>query len=131
VNEPIWIRENEALALHQMQIRLFGGSAGVRDSGLLASALARPKNSFAYAESSTAMHDLAAGYAYGISANHPFIDGNKRVAMHTAFLFLEFNGIRITATQEDAYLTIHALAAGDLTEEQLAAWFVGNTAPRP
>lgn len=113
-----------------MQIRLFGGSDGVRDKGLLQSALARPLNLFAYAERPVTMAELAASYAFGISSNHPFIDGNKRVAMHVAFVFLEYNGVRVTASQEDAYLTILALAAGDLSEASLTQWFAANTAPR-
>ena len=113
-----------------MQIALFGGTLGVRDHGLLESALARPKNLFVYSDPAPNMCALAAAYAFGISSNHPFLDGNKRVAMHVAFVFLEFNGLRITATQEDAYLTILGLAAGEISEEQLAAWFERNTQPR-
>lgn len=76
------------------------------------------------------MARLAAAYAVGISSNHPFVDGNKRTAMQVAFVFLEFNGFPVTATQEDAYLTILGLAAGEVTEDQLAQWFERNTAPR-
>lgn len=76
------------------------------------------------------MARLAAAYAVGISSNHPFVDGNKRTAMQVAFVFLEFNGFSVTATQEDAYLTILGLAAGEVTEDQLAQWFERNTAPR-
>jgi death on curing protein len=130
VKTPVWIRTIEAYALHEQQITLFGGSSGVRDHGLLESALARPVNIHAYSDPAPGMCTLAAAYAAGISSNHPFLDGNKRVAMHVAFLFLEFNGVRVTASQEDAYLTILGLAAGEISEEQLAAWFERNTNPK-
>jgi death-on-curing protein len=123
VKEPVWIRKIEALAFHSQQIALFGGSDGVRDRGLLESALARPQNLFAYAETAVTMADLAASYAFGIARNHPFVDGNKRTAMQVAFVFLEFNDFPVTATQEDAYLTFLSLAAGEIKEDQLALWF--------
>jgi death-on-curing protein len=129
VKEPIWIREVEALAFHAQQIAHFGGSDGLRDRGL-DSALARPKNLFAYAERVLTMADLAAAYAVGISSNHPFIDGNKRTAMQVAFVFLEFNGFPVTASQEDACLTFLSLAAGEITEPELALWFAKHTAVR-
>ena len=130
MKEPVWIREIEAFAFHSQQIALFGGSDGVRDRGLLDSALARPKNLFAYSETDVTMADLAAAYALGISSNHPFVDGNKRTAMQVAFVFLEFNGHAVIATQEDAYLTFLRLAAGEISEEHLAEWFERNTAAR-
>ena len=99
MKEPVWIREIEALAFHAQQIALFGGAGGVRDRGLLDSALSRPKNLFAYAERALTMVDLAAAYAVGISGNHPFVDGNKRTAMQVAFVFLEFNGFPVIASQ--------------------------------
>jgi death-on-curing protein len=127
VKEPIWIREVEALAFHAQQIALFGGSDGIRDRGLLDSALARPKNLFAYSDAALTMPDLAAAYAVGISSNHPFIDGNKRTAMEVAFVFLEFNGFPVSATQEDAYVTFLSLAAGEITESELAIWLAEHT----
>jgi death on curing protein len=129
VKEPVWIREIEAFAFHTQQIALFGGSDGVRDRGLLDSALARPKNLFAYAERALTMADLAAAYAFGICSNHPFVDGNKRTAMEVAFVFLEFNGMAITASQEEACVTFLRLATGEITEPELALWFAENTAP--
>jgi death-on-curing protein len=123
VKEPVWIREIDALAFHAQQIILFGGLDGVRDQGLLESALARPKNLFAYAGRALTMADLAAAYAYGISSNHPFVDGNKRTAMQVSFVFLEFNGFPVTASQEEACLTFLALAAGEIGETELALWF--------
>jgi death-on-curing protein len=130
VKEPVWIRTIEALTFHAQQISLFGGSDGVRDRGLLEFALARPKNLFAYADRALTMADLAAAYAVGISSDHPFVDGNKRTAMQVAFVFLEFNGISITATQEDACLTFLNLAAGEITEAELALWFTNHTTVR-
>ena len=129
MKEPVWIREIEALAFHAQLIALFGGSDGVRDRGLLNSALARPKNLFAYAERELTMAELAAAYAAGISNNHPFVDGNKRTAMQVAFVFLEFNGFPVTASQEEACLTFLSLAAGEISEQLLAQWFEHNTTP--
>ena len=128
MKEPVWIREIEVLAFHTQQIALFGGSDGVRDRGLLDSALARPKNLFAYAEHTVTLAELAAVYAVGISSNHPFVDGNKRTAMQAAFVFLEFNGFPVTASQEEACLTFLSLAAGEITEEELALWLAEHTA---
>ena len=130
MKEPIWIDSTDALILHDRQLTRHGGSTGIRDHGLLESALARPKNHWAYAESAPGLAVLAAAYASGISSNHPFIDGNKRTALVVAFTFLDVNGLEVTATQEDAYLTILGLAAGEISEEQLAAWFERNTSPR-
>jgi death-on-curing protein len=127
VKEPVWIRTIEALAFHSQQIALFGGSDGVRDAGLLDSALARPRNLFAYSETAVTMADLAAAYAFGISSNHPFIDGNKRTAMQVSFVFSEFNGFPVTASQEDACLTFLRLAAGEIVESELALWFAEHT----
>jgi death-on-curing protein len=123
VKEPVWIREIEALAFHAQQIATFGGSDGVRDRGLLDSALARPKNLFAYADHPPSMAELAAAYGFGISSNHPFVDGNKRTAMQVAFVFLEFNGYPVNASQEDACLTFLRLAAGEISEAELVVWF--------
>lgn len=128
MKEPVWIREIEALAFHAQQIALFGGSEGLRDSALLNSALARPKNLFAYSEKPVALTEWAASYAFGISSNHPFLDGNKRTAMQVAFVFLEFNGLRVTASQEEACSIFLGLAAGEITEKQLTAWFDRNAA---
>ena len=127
MKEPVWIREIDALAFHAQQISLFGGLDGVRDRGLLDSALARPKNLFAYAEKALTMADLVAAYSFGISSNHPFVDGNKRTAMQVAFVFLEFNGYPVTASQEEACITFLSLAAGEISEAELALWFAEHT----
>lgn len=128
--EPIWIRLDAVLAMHEEALTLHGGPSGVRDMGLLESALARPKNLFAYAEQSPSLAQFAASYARGIVANHPFVDGNKRTAFIVALTFLLRNGFVVTATKEDRVLTFWGLAAGGISEEQLAAWFERNTAPR-
>lgn len=130
MKEPVWIRLNEALILHAKQIALFGGSEGIRDLELLESALARPRNCFAYAETPIEMADLAAAYAFGLAMNHPFVDGNKRTAMHIAFVFLEFNGVAVIASQKEACRMFQNLAAGKATEDQLTEWFRQNTATR-
>lgn len=128
--EPIWIRLDAVLAMHEEALAEHGGPSGVRDMGLLESALARPKNLFAYAEHSPSLAQLAASYAKGIVANHPFVDGNKRAAFLVSLTFLLRNGFVVTAPKEDRVLTFWHLADGTLSEEQLAAWFERNTAPR-
>jgi death-on-curing protein len=120
----------DAVIAHDLELAAHGGSTGIRDQGLLESALARPKNIWAYADSPPSLPRLAAAYAFGISSNHPFVDGNKRTALVVSFAFLDVNGLEVMATQEDAYLTILGLAAGEITEDQLAAWFEHNTASR-
>lgn len=127
MKEPIWIDAIDAAIMHDRELAMHGGSTGVRDSGLLESALARPKNHWSYADSEPSLAVLAAALAFGISSNHPFVDGNKRTALVASFTFLDVNGLEVTATQEDAYLTILGLAAGEISEEQLADWFERNT----
>lgn len=120
----------DAVIAHDLELAAHGGSAGVRDAGLQESALARPKNIWAYAESPPSFAVLAAAYAFGVSSNHAFVDGNKRTALVVSFAFLEVNGLEVTSGQEDAYKIILGLAAGEITEDQLAQWFEQNTAPR-
>ena len=126
---PVWIEKRVVLAYHDMQLAEHGGSTGVRDEGLLESALARPQNVAAYADDVPALYRLAAAYAFGIARNHPFVDGNKRTAFVTAIAFLERNGVAFAASQQEAYLTFYDLAAGKLSEEELTAWFEKNSAP--
>jgi death-on-curing protein len=128
--EPIWMDLLDAVVMHDMELAAHGGSEGMRDRGMLESALGRPRNQWLYAEGPISMTQLAAAYAFGISSNHPFVDGNKRTALVVSFAFLEVNGISVIAKQEDAYNTILALAAGELSEEQLALWFENNTQSR-
>ena len=120
----------DAVVAHDLQLAAHGGSTGIRDAGLLESALAKPKNILAYAESTPSLATLAAAYAFGISTNHPFVDGNKRTALVVSFAFLDVNGLEVTATQEEAFLTFLSLAAGELTEAEMALWFAENTVAR-
>lgn len=122
MNEPIWIDKPEVLVAHSRQLAEHGGSDGIRDETLLDSALAKPRNVFAYAESPT-LTTLAASYAFGIARNHAFIDGNKRTALVVSEGFLRLNGLRIVAPPEEKYLAFLHLAEGSLTEEELTAWF--------
>jgi death-on-curing protein len=120
----------DAVIAHDLELAAHGGAAGIRDAGLLESALARPRNIWASADSTPTLAVPGAAYAFGISSNHPFVDGNKRTALVVSFAFLDVNGLEVTASQEDAFLTILGLAAGEITEDQLAQWFQSNTAPR-
>jgi death on curing protein len=122
VEEPRWISKRAVLALHSEQLAEHGGSDGIRDESLLDSALAKPQNVFAYAESPS-VFTLAASYAFGIARNHAFIDGNKRTALVVSILFLNRNGWDIEAPREEVYYTFLNLAAGSVSEEELAAWF--------
>jgi death on curing protein len=128
--EPIWIRLDVVLAMHEEALTLHGGPSGVRDMGLLESALARPKNLFAYAEQSPSLAQFAACYAKGIVANHPFVDGNKRTAFVVALTFLHRNGFVVTASKEDRVLTFWSLAAGEISAAELGVWSEHNTQPR-
>lgn len=118
--EPVWIVRDVVLAVHDEQLAEHGGQPGVRDMGLLESALARPRNQYAYGETSIAR--LAASYAFGLSRNHPFLDGNKRTSLVVAELFLALNGLELAVSDAECVTTFLALAAGDLTEEELAGW---------
>jgi death-on-curing protein len=130
MNEPIWIRQDTALRIQEEELMLHGGPEGVRDLGLLESALARPINLFAYSGQGISLAQLAASYAKGIITNHPFVDGNKRTAFTVSVTFLKLNGLKLTATKEDRVLTFWGLAAGEITEEQLSLWFERNMTPR-
>ena len=116
-----WLRFDTVLAIHSEQIAEHGGGDGVRDRGLLESALARPQNIHAY-EPDADMARLAAAYGFGIAKNHPFVDGNKRTALVATRTFLLLNGCRLTATLVDKYTTFLALASGDMSESELADW---------
>jgi death on curing protein len=120
MNEPVWLRLEAILAAHDEQLTEHGGGAGIRDRGLLESALARPLNLYAYGEPS--LPRLAAAYAFGIARNHPFVDGNKRSALVAAELFLALNGVDLVADDVEVVQTFLALAAGEVSEEELAAW---------
>jgi len=120
MSEPIWVRQDAVLAMHDESLLLHGGPEGMRDLGLLESALARPKNLLAYSEQTPGLAQLAAAYAKGIVANHPFVDGNKRTAFIVSVTFLRLNGLRLTAPKEDRVRTFWSLAAGEITEAELA-----------
>jgi death on curing protein len=121
VSEPIWVSRQVLELLHGESLKEHGGADGLRDSGLLDSALARAQNIFAY-ESVDDVFRLAAAYAFGIAKNHPFVDGNKRAAFIAAGLFLALNGARLKADKVEASNMMFDLAAGDITELQFAEW---------
>jgi death on curing protein len=120
-NEPTWLNAEIALAIHDRQLAEHGGMQGERDNNLLDSALTKPINRWNYGDHDFA--NLAASYAYGVARNHPFIDGNKRTAWVLARLFLAINECELRFDKEDATRTMIALAAGELTEEEMADWF--------
>ncbi|MBO9509964.1 type II toxin-antitoxin system death-on-curing family toxin [Erythrobacter sp. A6_0] len=117
----VWIATEVALAAHAEQLTEHGGGDGIRDAGMLDSAMARPRNLADYGEPDVA--DLAAAYAYGIARNHPFVDGNKRTAAVISETFLMLNGQALQATDAQLVVAFVALAAGELSEDELADWF--------
>jgi death on curing protein len=121
VSEPVWIDKLAMLLAHAEVLAEHGGLEGLRDEGLLESALARPRNLFGY-EGVQDMPRLAASYATGLVRNHPFLDGNKRTAFVALALFLALNGLRLEADQTDAFRTIDGLASGRISEDQLSIW---------
>ncbi len=125
MKEPIWVRRDVILAYHDLLLARHGGASGIRDAGLLDSALGRPLNLFHYEKPS--LCDLAASYAFGLIKNHPFVDGNKRIGFATAVLFLEINGLKFIATEVDAVLKTLALAASEMEEAAFASWLESNS----
>jgi death-on-curing protein len=124
VTEPEWLGTDIVLDIHAEQLAIFGGGDGMRDLGLLESALARPLNKFAYGETDLAA--LAAAYAFGIARNHPFVDGNKRAAFGSMIVFLGLNGIDLDVAPENATAIILEVAAGEIDEDGLARWLRDN-----
>lgn len=122
MREPEWIRGDVVLAIHRRQLAEHGGIDGIRDAGLLESALARPQNLWAYSDPKPDISALAASYAFGIIKNHPFLDGNKRTGYAVCRTFLILNGHDIDATQEQKYETFLAVASSELDEAGLVAW---------
>ena len=120
MKEPIWVEKRDALAIHEQLLILHGGASGLRDEGLLESALARPRQQFAYA--SPDIIELASAYTAGIVRNHPFVDGNKRTGFVAGILFLEVNGYVFTATEAEAAQAVLELAAGTVDETGFAAF---------
>lgn len=122
-----WLLKQTVVAIHHESLVEHGGRPGIRDEGLLESALARPENLAGYGEPTA--FDLAAAYAFGIVRNHPFVDGNKRVGFLAAFIFLWRNGWRLVAAESEAVAVFLDLAAGELDEPELALWFERNCRP--
>lgn len=118
----VWLREDVLLAVHNEQLAEHGGLEGVRDAAALAAAVDRPKNVHAY-RPYTDVPALAAAYVYGFSKNHPFTDGNKRIAFISGEVFLALNGMELVADDEDCLLTVLAVASGDMSEAELENWF--------
>jgi death-on-curing protein len=125
MSKPLWIRHDIAIAIHERLLADYGGQAGIRDFGLLKSALARPQHIHAYDAPDRSA--LAAAYASGIIRNHPFVDGNKRVGFMAAYVFLASNGVSLTASEVSATQAVLDLAVGEMTEEQFAQWLRDNT----
>jgi len=128
MNEPVWIEKAECFAFHDALLARFGGLGGIRDEGLLDSALNRPLHLFHYGEPS--LFDLATAYAEGIVKNHPFLDGNKRSGLMAAALFLESNGYVFEAPEEEAVLQTLALAADGIGAAEFSAWLAKSCVPR-
>ncbi len=122
---PIWLNREDCLAIHEMMLAQHGGLAGVRDEGLLESALSKPRNLFAYGVPT--LTEMAASYAAGIILNHPFLDGDKRTGFMLAATFLELNGMEFTATEESVIEMTLALASGKLKQAAYAAWLSKNS----
>jgi death on curing protein len=124
MSEPFWLTVAMIVAIHDEQLAIHGGAAGLRDHALLGSALDRPRNKWAYEQAE--LSELAAAYGYGIARNHPFIDGNKRTALLAIYTFLGVNDVDFIVPEADAATIILALAAGEVSEENLARWIRDN-----
>ena len=125
MKEPQWVLRETVLALHERLLAEFGGRAGLRDEGMLESALHRPRHKFSYGKPS--LFELAAAYAFGLIRNHPFIDGNKRLGFLTATLFLKINQLEFEADEADATVKTLGLAAKELDERKYAKWLQANS----
>ena len=126
MTEPIWINLRVIEAVHDRQINVHGGLPGLRDEGLLSSALSRPENFFHYSEPKPDVAELAAAYGFELAKNHPFNDANKRTALIAMRLFLKLNGCDLVASPEDKYKTIIRVAASDISKDELAHWIRNN-----
>jgi death-on-curing protein len=124
VNEPVWLTADLVIAIHERQLRRFGGPAGMRDVGALESALGRAQNRWAYENGDLAQ--LAAAYAFGIARNHPFVDGNKRAALLSLVTFLGLNEVDFVADEAEAVVIIRDLAAGLVDEDGVTRWVRDN-----
>jgi death-on-curing protein len=121
---PAWLTYEQVVAIHGLQLRRFGGAPGLRDEGMLRSALERPANKWHYEQ--VELPELAAAYAFGLAKNHAFVDGNKRIAFMSMTVFLRKNGVQFAPDQAQATAMIMALAAGEVSEESLARWTRDN-----
>ena len=124
MTEPFWLTRQIIVAIHDEQLAIHGGASGLRDEGMLESALDRPKNKWAYENAELA--ELAAAYAFGIARNHPFVDGNKRTSLLALYTFLGVNGVEFNVPEAEAATMILALAAGEVSEESLTRWIRDN-----
>lgn len=127
MDDPIWITREFAVAVHRRQLAEHGGADGVRDLGLLESALSRPRHLFAYSDPTPDVPTMAAAYGFGIAKNHPFLDGNKRTAFVVCRSFMILNGHDLTATREARYQTFLDLAADAISESDLIVWLHANS----
>lgn len=123
-DSPDWLTVEMIVAIHDEQLATHGGPSGIRDAGMLESALDRPRNKWAYENAD--LPELAAAYGYGIAKNHPFVDGNKRTSLLAIYTFLGINGIDFIVPEAEAAAMILALAAGEVSEESLAGWIRDN-----
>jgi len=126
VTEPVWVREDVVLAIHRRQLAEHGGQEGLRDLGLLQSALNKPKNLFHYADPAPQLAAMAASYGFGLTLNHPFIDGNKRTSFIVCQLFLNLNNVKLQASSSEKYKMFMQLASGAVSEEKLRQWIAEN-----
>jgi len=126
--EPLWLTRHTVGAIHHAQIRQHGGSYGVRDEGLIASALARPQNRHGYSPHSD-LPEIAAAYGYGLTKNHGFVDGNKRVGFMAMYVFLALNGLEIEAAEAEVVVLMTEVASGERSEEDLAEWLRERAIP--
>lgn len=124
MDEPFWLTRDIIIAIHDEQLAIHGGASGLRDEGMLASALDRPRNKWLYEQAE--LPDLAAAHAFGMARNHPFVDGNKRTSLLALYTFLGINGIDFIVAEAEAAAIILALAAGEVDEEGLSRWIRDN-----
>ena len=129
MDDPIWISKELTLAIHSRQLAEHGGLDGVRDEGLLESALGRPRQLFAYTDPTPDTPALAASYAFGLARNHPFVDGNKRTSAVVCETFLALNGLTLTVSDVEMYPVFLSLAEGTLSESELADWLRAHVVP--
>ncbi|MBE2203446.1 MAG: type II toxin-antitoxin system death-on-curing family toxin [Chthoniobacterales bacterium] len=129
MNEPVWVTQEVIVATQVKLLERFGGLEGIRDEGLLESAVNRPRQIFTYGKPS--IFEMAAAYATGLVKNHPFLDGNKRIGFMTAYIFLGANGFLLKAPEEEAVLRTLALAAGAIGEKEYAEWLAVSCKETP